>query len=476
MVSDPVQLPISETRIPETLSADYLVIGSGAVGMAFVDSILTDSLSSVVIVDRHERPGGHWNDGYPFLRLQSPSMSYGVNSRPLGGDSVDYGGFNRGMHECASAQEICAYFDDLMRERFLSRGSVRYFPRCEYAGDGSFTSLASGEQWRVRVSKRIVDATIADTAVPSTHAPRYEVAPGVQCIAPNTLPRLARDASDFVVIGAGKTGIDACLWLLDHGISPARICWIMPQDAWLIDRLHTQAGDEFLVDRAGAIARQLELIREARSIDELFRLLNNNGQLLRIDDSITPTKYRCATVSRAELVALRSITNIVRLGRVQRIEPGRTTLERGSIATSAGSVHINCASSGFAARETVPVFQPGRINLQMVRTCQPCLSAALIGHVEATVDDDKEKNMLCAPVPPPKQSIDWLRMYLVSLQNQYRWSRNADLRAWLANSRLDVNRRGSAALSPCEEAILKRIRDSVAAATANLEALLQSEQ
>ena len=55
------------------LEADYLVIGSGAMGMAFSDSLLTETGASLIIVDKHHQPGGHWNDAYPFVRLHQPS-------------------------------------------------------------------------------------------------------------------------------------------------------------------------------------------------------------------------------------------------------------------------------------------------------------------------------------------------------------------------------------------------------------------
>ena len=53
---------------------DYLVIGSGAVGMAFVDTLLDqDPTCTVLMVDNHHLPGGHWNDAYSFVRLHQPS-------------------------------------------------------------------------------------------------------------------------------------------------------------------------------------------------------------------------------------------------------------------------------------------------------------------------------------------------------------------------------------------------------------------
>ena len=87
--------------MPE-LKADYLVIGAGAMGMAFTDVLMTESDKTVILVDRHDRPGGHWNDAYPFVRLHQPSAFYGVNSRKLGNDTIDQAGWNAGLFELAS--------------------------------------------------------------------------------------------------------------------------------------------------------------------------------------------------------------------------------------------------------------------------------------------------------------------------------------------------------------------------------------
>ena len=47
----------------------------------------------------------------------------------------------------------------------------------------------------------------------------------------------------YVVIGAGKTGMDALLFLLDRGVEPDRIVWIVSADCWYLDR------DAIAVDR-----------------------------------------------------------------------------------------------------------------------------------------------------------------------------------------------------------------------------------
>src|SRR4051812_41129385 len=106
------------------LEADYLIIGAGAVGMAFADSLLSDSDATMVMVDRLDRPGGHWNHAYPFVRLQQPAAMYGVNSRPLGSGAFYESGLNAGLAELASGQEVLSHFDLVLQQRLLPSGRV----------------------------------------------------------------------------------------------------------------------------------------------------------------------------------------------------------------------------------------------------------------------------------------------------------------------------------------------------------------
>ncbi len=119
-----------------TIEADYLVIGAGATAMAFVDTLVSETSASVVVVDRNHRPGGHWTTAYPFVRLHQPSAYYGVNSRPLGNDTIDGTGLNKGFYELAAGADVCAYFDEVMQQQLLPTGRVTYFPMSEYLGDG----------------------------------------------------------------------------------------------------------------------------------------------------------------------------------------------------------------------------------------------------------------------------------------------------------------------------------------------------
>jgi ribulose 1,5-bisphosphate synthetase/thiazole synthase len=93
-----------------TVLADYLVIGAGAAGMAFVDAIIDHADVKVVMIDRRHGPGGHWLDDYAFVRLHQASAFYGVASTLLGGGRIQSDGPEKGLHERATAPEVCAYF------------------------------------------------------------------------------------------------------------------------------------------------------------------------------------------------------------------------------------------------------------------------------------------------------------------------------------------------------------------------------
>lgn len=422
------------------IETDYLIIGAGAMGMAFADVILDETDATITIVDRHAKPGGHWNDAYPFVRLHQPSAFYGVNSRRLGSDRKDTEGWNAGLYELASGAEVLAYFDQVMQQQFLPSGRVRHFPMCDYRGDadsvGRFESLVSGEQFDVSVSTRIVDATYMNVTVPSVRPPPYAVADGMHCSPLNDLPKTSERPDGYVVIGAGKTGADAVLWLLRHGVAPDDISWVMPRDSWLLDRAKVQPG-EFFETTAEFFIDQFRHIAESTSIDDLFERLDEHGLLLRLDPNVQPTMYRCSTVTAAELEELRRVHNVIRLGRVQRIESDRIVLDGGTIPTSPGTAHIDCTADGLERRPAVPVFDGERVTLQTVRHCQQVFSAAFIAHVEASYDDDGAKNDLCGVVPHPDSATDWIRTAYGNSLNSARWGADPELTAWLTNARLD---------------------------------------
>jgi hypothetical protein len=455
-----------------TIETDYLVIGAGATGMAFVDTLVSETTASVAVVDRNDHPGGHWNAAYPYVRLHQPSAYYGVNSRQLGSDTIDQTGLNAGFYELAGGAEVCAYFDAVMRHQLLPTGRVSYFPMSEYLDDGRIRTLG-GDHVHVTARRRVVDTTFVGVTVPSMRPPPYAVAPGVDCIPPNDLPNIRAARDSYVIVGAGKTAMDACLWLLCHGIAPERLTWIKPRDAWLLNRAAVQPGAQFAKNVLADVSKQLTSVQLAESVDDLFVRLADAGCLLRIDESIDPTMYRCAIVSLAELEQLRRIDAVVRMGHVKEIEPGRVVLEDGTLAVEESALFIDCTAMGLGRLGVTTVFEPGRITLQSVRTCQPVFSAAVIAHVEAAHDDDDTKNAYCLPVPIPEVPTDWLQMMLTYNRNQLRWFADPEMMAWLDTARLNILSHATAAVSErAREKIISVLQSQLQKTNDKLEQLL----
>ncbi|MFB4314916.1 hypothetical protein [Actinomadura sp. 21ATH] len=458
------------------IDTDYLVVGAGATAMAFVDTLLTESDATVVMVDRYHRPGGHWTIAYPFVRLHQPSAMYGVNSRPLGDGTVDGTGWNAGMYELAGASEVCGYFDRVMRQTFLPSGRVSYFPMAEYDGAGRFHLTTSGQEYEVTVRRKVVDTTYQGVTVPAMRPPEFPVADGVPLVPPNDLPAIREPYDRYVIVGAGKTGIDACLWLLEQGVDPAKLTWIMPRAPWLVDRETVQPMS---LRRPEDIVRvhmaRHEAIMGAESVPDLLDRLNAAGILLRISADDRPTAFRCATVSRAELGQLRRIGHVVRLGRVKRITETGVELDGGTVPTGHRALHVDCTADAIKQRPVVPIFQDGLIIPQPVRVCQPVFSAALIAHVETAYGDDAEKNALCPVAPNPRTDTDWLRFAIAGNLEQLNWAGNADIARWLETSRLHPNLAPPMLADPAARAAYEQQALALAEAqTAKLEELLHA--
>jgi len=465
--------------IDRTLEADYVIVGAGAAGMAFADTLLSDSDATMIIVDRRHKPGGHWNDAYPFVRLHGPSVNYGVNSRPLGSGRIDEVGSNRGLNELASGAEICAYFDQVMRQRLLPSGRVTWLPLSDVDADGVATSRIGGQRTRLHARRKTVDATFADTRVPATHPPAYEVAPGVRCVPPGALVDARESCGGFVVIGAGKTAIDTVVWLLEQEVAPEAITWIRPRDPWLLNRRHCQPTFEFFEQTIGGFAAEFEAARDATSVDDLFVRLEAAGLVRRVDPATTPTMYRCAIVSDGELELIRRVTRVVRMGRVTAIEPERIVLEGGTVPTTTRHVHVDCTADGIPRRRPRPIFDADRIVPQYVRRCSPTFSAAFVAHLEVTIDDDAQKNALCAVSAVPDAPADWLTNQIADARNALAWSKSPELQRWLAGARLDgftaMFARAMSEPTPTTAAILQRYGSAIRPAIARMTELVRQE-
>jgi hypothetical protein len=461
------------------IDTDYLIIGAGAVGMAFADTLLDETDAHITIVDRHGKPGGHWNDAYPFVALHQPSAFYGVNSTQLGSGEKDVTGVNQGFYELATGSEVNSYFERVMHQRFVPSGRVSYFPMSDYLGDGRFVSLLSGQEMTANIRRKTVDATYYGTNVPSTHIPKFAIGEGVTVIPPNGLPQLwqgkAARPDTFVILGAGKTAMDVGIWLLRSGANADDIIWITPRDSWLLNRATTQPGAEFFHETIGGQLSIMQALAQAADADELFERLEKAGVMLRIDPSAQPRMFHYATISKGEVAMLQDIKNVVRMGRVRAIDGSGLQLEQGDYPVAGNAIYIDCTATAVERRPVVPQFQGDLITLQMIRVPQPAFSAALTAFIEATFDDDETKNRLGVPVPLPDGIAQYPAASLTNMMNQVAWTQNEAVRDWILNSRLDGFGKMIASVKPDEAdkiAVMTEFRAQAMKAMGNIPKLM----
>ena len=131
--------------------------------------------AEVVLVDRRHRPGGHWLDAYPFVRLHQPSATYGVNSRVLGDDRIDESArtpaSTSGPPPPRSATTTTRSSRRPCRRRAGSGSSAWSTTAASDGGDHTSCRSSPARRPTVRVRRRFVDATYTESSIPSRHTP-----------------------------------------------------------------------------------------------------------------------------------------------------------------------------------------------------------------------------------------------------------------------------------------------------------------
>jgi hypothetical protein len=344
----------------------------------------------------------------------------------------------------------------------------------EYRADGTIASLLTGELTRIAARRKVVDSGYLGSSVPSVHTPSFDVDDRASFVPINDLTRVAHPFAGYAIIGGGKTGVDACLWLLDQGVEPSRIKWVRPRDSWFINRALVQPGTELLQ----AYACQLESAAQAETVDDLVARLERGGVLLRMDAGHWATMFRGATMSAGEVAELARVTDVVRLGYVTRIDPDGIRLEDGDVPTGADWLHVDCSAEGLRRRPPKPVFEEDRINIQyVVNLGMPAFSAALVARVELAIGDDTTKNDVCPPVPLTSHLVDFAQNLLTDLVCQEKRSAYPELQAWINVARLNPAMWAMRAVDPSDAATqdtIGRMLANTGAARENLAHLVST--
>jgi len=380
------------------LETDYLVVGAGAMGMSFLEELITNSSKlEAIILDTRPAPGGHWNDAYSFVRLHQPALTYGVNSRTLG----------EGGPDMASKALILQHFELALKD-LIATGRVKFFPKCKYIGEGKFVSLLDEDvEYHVKIRSKFVDATCTTTHVPATRKPNFEVAEGVNFVPINGLSGVTSPWLKYLIIGGGKTGIDAVLYLLDNSVNPDKIQWIIPNDSWFWNRNATRFDDGNFHKFVYKLIDPM-LDEKADTVEKVILNMEENGGFLRLDKNILPTRYRAGSVSVDEIEKMQRIKGIIRKGRIASIKPGKLIFNSGEeMDIDTNTLCVDCSVNGTLFPPAKKVFDGNTINIQFIRMPPPGLSANIIAALELKYPNEEEKkNEVCVVLKAPQMPED----------------------------------------------------------------------
>jgi len=280
--------------------------------MAFVDTLLAHAPGpvSVVLIDKRGQPGGHWVDAYDYATLHQPARNYGVETVRLEDSAVS------NAESRATKAEILEHYHSLLAS-WQAKG-------VQFVGDASFDfatgtySTGAGDAVQV-TARKVVDARYTTNDIPLHVPPRFTFnADLLDLIPPNALPERAAAPGSrrrYCVLGAGKTGQDAVLYLREKlGVPLEDLLWVMPTAPWITCRdppagLKQNTCMEFLglaLDAHAEAGSPAGATDSAEFLQRGFARLEATGNAYRLDAARQPTKFMDATLNGREVDVLQA--------------------------------------------------------------------------------------------------------------------------------------------------------------------------
>jgi hypothetical protein len=268
--------------------------------------------------------------------------------------------------------------------------------------DSSVRSIrkSDGEVILIRCKKLVMIHT--KVVVPSMRkGPPFPVHEEVNFVPINDLQSVKASGqyTNYVILGAGKTGTDAVVELLKSGVDQSCIKWIISRDMWFLlrDNLYTK-------NYYRSIGKLIQPITTAASMKDTFLEWEKEGIVGRLDPKGQfPKLFKSAAIDTKELLLIRTIKDTVRLGKV----------------------FIDCMANDFYGYFSFPkdfkIFERNQINLgPIVTLSNPSFSSALIAFMETWVGDNDMKNncffYFSCEIPP--HQVDYARTFLGQIYNQ----------------------------------------------------------
>ena len=232
---------------------DYVIIGGGVSSLGVIAELVDYRKGkSILVVDQHKQLGGQWNDAYDYVRLHGHTWTYTVQGFPWPAEIEA----NRG-HQ-ASKQELLTYFKGI-EDHFVSQGVEILF---EHMMPTKFGELQPDGSYKVTLTSSVADETYgpgyytsdgatfeitAKKLILCTHtrhnSPPFRKIKGdaagkpvpnniypYQITKVMNLPEVIKTKQKVAIIGGGKTGADAIMYLHRQGLALDQFVWVKKHD------------------------------------------------------------------------------------------------------------------------------------------------------------------------------------------------------------------------------------------------------
>jgi hypothetical protein len=411
--------------ITKELECDYLIVGAGSSPLAFVDTLLTElPKSKVILIDKKGAPGGHWVHAYGFVRLHQPSIVYGISSKQLEGNwlKLMFAKFMLPWTHRASKQELLTYYDSFVDEKVASK-QLQFYPHSVYDFDKKertdngihyFSSVDGSVSYKVKVNSKFIDGTQGECIIPYDSPLQFPVDEGVRVMTPNQIYDAVQEKGDtkralvknkYVVLGAGKTGMDCIVYLQrEMKIDPSNIAWVIANDVWM--------------SNGGASGNPMEwpkvMAEHHNDINKASLAMEKQGKFVRLDETILPTQFRFPVIQPGDFKLLKKVKTIIRRGRataIRRNYKSEVVVEFGgnhspwdAFAPVENCVFVHATSPGpFNNKDTSqPIFESSKkMNLDLlfappVTFSMSCLAKIEAARVKGTLNTDAMRRLALA--------------------------------------------------------------------------------
>jgi hypothetical protein len=300
----------STTR--DVVECDVCIVGAGIAGLnaAYVASQYLTADQRIVIVDRHDRAGGMWNDTYSYVRLHQPHPVFtaGDIKWTLG----------REPSYLATKDEVAAHLRHCLdvisrRVRVEPLWGSEYVAHVEVGDKVEVSVRRPGAEATTVRADRLIKATGLDVevidALPVSSAQ-------VRSISPQSYEIRGRELRDSAapvwVVGSGKTAMDTLHVLLTD--NPRRqVNLVMGSGTWFLNRdrgFPEGARRWFGGVRPNAILSELARRFDGTNEDEVRRWALEHCGISAVDG---PQHHLFGLLSEAEARTVRSgVTETVR--------------------------------------------------------------------------------------------------------------------------------------------------------------------